>query len=87
MKRLGMGRWAVGGTAAIRVYDKDQYEREKTERAQAGILDFPGAGPTDILGTEGRPFDELGLPGEAFPFDAYERDGGYDHVQTREDDA
>lgn len=87
MKRLGMGRWAVGGTAAIRVYDKDQYEREKTERAQAGILDFPGAGPTDVLGIEGRPFDELGLPGEAFPFDAYERDGGYDHVQTREDDA
>jgi len=87
MKRLGMGRWAVGGTAAIRVYDQDQYEREKAERAQAGILDFPGAGPSDVLGVDGRPIDALGLPSEANPFDAYERDGGYDHIQTREDDA
>lgn len=33
-KRLGLGDWAIGGTKAIYAYDKDQYERERIERAE-----------------------------------------------------
>ncbi len=40
MKRQGLGKWAVGGTKAIREYDSDRYEIEKIERKQAGNLDF-----------------------------------------------
>ena len=38
-----MGRWAVGGSKAIWAYDAGQYEREREERAKAGIIDFPGS--------------------------------------------
>jgi len=43
--KLGIGEWAVGGTKAIYAYDKDRYDIERDQRAQAGIIDFPGAGP------------------------------------------
>jgi hypothetical protein len=42
-KTLGIGEWAVGGTKAIRQYDEDRYEAERTERAQAGLTDYPEA--------------------------------------------
>jgi hypothetical protein len=86
MKRLGMGRWAVGGTKAIYAYDPEHYDRERIERERAGIIDFPGLGPDEIRQMEGRQIDGIGLfePGN----DAYyEREGGYDHIQTNEDDA
>ena len=38
-KKLGLGKWAVGGTKAIYAYDPEQYEREKQEREAAGIFD------------------------------------------------
>ena len=36
-KRLGLGDWAVGGTKAIYQYDPEQYERERTQRAEMGL--------------------------------------------------
>jgi len=44
-KKLGLGDWAVGGTKAIYAYDADRYDIERDQRAQAGIIDFPGMGP------------------------------------------
>jgi hypothetical protein len=63
LQRLGMGKWAVGGTKAIWRYDPNQYVSEREAMEAAGITRF---GPE---------------------VDVYERDGGYDVVQTREDDA
>jgi hypothetical protein len=42
--RLGLGEWAVGGTKAVYAYDADRYDIEREQRAQAGIIDFPGYG-------------------------------------------
>lgn len=64
-KKLGLGRWAKGGTKVIWQYDEAQYAFDKMERLEAGIQDFPAqGGPEDYAG-----------------------DGGYDVVQTAEDDA
>lgn len=43
--KLGIGDWAVGGTKAIYAYDADQYDKEKDQRAKAGIVDFTEFGP------------------------------------------
>ena len=43
--RLGLGDWAVGGTKGIYAYDPERYDVEREQRAQAGIIDFPGYGP------------------------------------------
>ena len=37
-KKLGLGDWAVGGTDAIRIYNPEQYERERREREEMGIV-------------------------------------------------
>ena len=65
--KLGIGEYAVGGTKAIYAYDQERYDIEREERAQAGIIDFPGQGPegTGIGGATGgaieqRPVDGLG---------------------------
>jgi hypothetical protein len=39
-QRLGTGEFAVGGTKAIREYDPEYYDRERMERAEAGIMDY-----------------------------------------------
>jgi hypothetical protein len=57
-KAFGMGKWAAGGSKSIRKYDEDRYELERAERAEAGIIDYPGAygqegeGPTDLFGMD-----------------------------------
>ncbi len=85
-KRLGLGRWSIGGTKLIYAYDQDQYDRERLERERAGIIDFPGLGPDDIPALEGAEYDEFGFP--ASSDGDYEREeGGYDFTQTGEDDA
>ena len=43
--KLGLGDWAVGGTKGIYAYDAERYDVERDQRAQAGIIDFPGYGP------------------------------------------
>jgi hypothetical protein len=45
--KLGIGEYAVGGTKAIYAYDQDRYDIEREQRAEAGIVDFPGQGPYD----------------------------------------
>ncbi len=40
LQRLGMGKWAVGGTKAIWRYDPNQYVSEKEAMAAAGITRF-----------------------------------------------
>jgi hypothetical protein len=63
--KLGIGEYAVGGTKAIYAYDQERYDIEREERAQAGIIDFPGQGPDGTGGVGGaageqRPVDGLG---------------------------
>ena len=73
-KKLGLGKWAVGGTKAIYAYDPEQYEREKQERLAAGIMDTTNMEP------QGRQYDADG-------FAVGGEEEGVDHTQTREDDA
>ena len=51
--KLGIGEYAVGGTKAIYAYDQDRYDIERDQRAEAGIVDFPGQGPYDTGEGEG----------------------------------
>jgi hypothetical protein len=70
--RLGLGKWAAGGTKGIYAYDQDRYDIEREERAKAGIIDFPGHGPeggvmdqaTDGLGYYNTGGDEEGYIGD-----------------------
>jgi hypothetical protein len=76
-KRLGLGRWAVGGTAAIRQYDDDHYEFEREERLKNGIIDFPG-----IEAAQGRQYNMFDLmEGGGGPAEE-----GYDNAQVAADD-
>lgn len=86
-KKLGLGKWAVGGTKAIYAYDQDQYDREREDRLRAGIIDFPetGIAGQDIPGRDGRAVDQIGL--YDYNVDAnYEREG-YEHEQTNPEDS
>lgn len=78
-KMLGIGRWAVGGTSAIRIYDADRWDAERSERAAAGIFDF-AARPDGDSAPDGRSYDMIGLSNYESAQD------GYDNVQTNEDD-
>jgi hypothetical protein len=83
-KRLGLGKWAVGGTKLIYAYDKDYYDLERQKREAAGIIDFPGLGPDQMESLEGRQVDEFGFP--IFDDNVFEAEGGYDHNQHGDDD-
>lgn len=41
-RKLGLGKYSVGGTAAIYRYDPEQYERDKAQRAAMGFNEFAG---------------------------------------------
>jgi hypothetical protein len=82
-KKLGLGKWAVGGTKAIYAYDADRYDYERDERAAAGIVDFPGYGPEGGGVPQGRP---VGADGFVDYGAEYEREGGYDHNEQAGDD-
>jgi hypothetical protein len=58
--KLGIGEYAVGGTKLIYAYDQDRYDIEREQRAEAGIIDFPGKGPYDEAGGDQRQLDGLG---------------------------
>jgi hypothetical protein len=58
--KLGLGDWAVGGTKGIYAYDQDRYDIEREQRADAGIIDFPGYGPEGPGAPAGREVDGLG---------------------------
>ena len=76
-KRLGMGKWAVGGTKLIYAYDKDYYDRERERRLDSGIIDFPGLTNEDPQ--QGRQVDAMGFAVEG-------EQEGYDHAQHGDDD-
>ena len=40
MQRLGLGKWAVGGTKAVYTLDADQLDREREQRIEMGLGDF-----------------------------------------------
>ncbi len=54
LQRLGMGKWAVGGTKAIWRYDPNQYISEREAMEAAGITRF---GPQEDVYTRGDGYD------------------------------
>lgn len=70
-KKLGLGDWAVGGTKAIRLYNEDQYERDRIQRLEMGFVDFP----------QGQQQQEQQQQDQF-----YEQNAAYDTAQTVEDD-
>ncbi len=55
-KKLGIGaKYSIGGTKAVYQYDSERYDIERTEREEAGIMDFGTGG----FGPEGEPVQEL----------------------------
>ena len=42
-QRLGLGKYAVGGTKVIYSYDKEYYDIERQKRVDAGITEIPGS--------------------------------------------
>ncbi len=83
-KRLGLGKWAVGGSKLIYAYDKDYFDLEREKRIAAGIIDFPGMSTGELPVPEGREHDEYGFP--VYHDEEFEREGGYDVQQHGEDD-
>ena len=74
-KRLGLGDWAIGGTKAIYLYNPEQYERDRVQRTNMGIVDFA---PEDRA--VGPPVDKNG-------FKITRGDGeGYDTTHLMEED-
>ena len=84
-KRLGLGKWAVGGTKLIYAYDKDYYDLERQKRIEEGNIDFPGQGNGEMDAPQGRANDAMGFPQHTD--EEYEREGGYDNNQHADDDA
>ena len=82
-KRLGLGKWAVGGTKLIYAYDKDYYDIERQKRLDAGIIDFPGNGNGELGVPQGKEMDDFGFP--VLNDMDLELDGGYDHNQQNDD--
>ena len=80
-KRLGIGKWAVGGTKLIHSYDKEYYDLERQKRISAGISDFPGQ--EDEL-YQGRKVDDMGF--DEYNDEEMEADGGYDFNQHDDDE-
>lgn len=81
-KRLGLGKWAVGGTSKIYKYDAEYYDEEREKRLAAGIVEFPGRDQLDPA--LGREVDDLGF--HVYTDAEMEADGGYDFNQHGDDD-
>jgi hypothetical protein len=83
--KLGIGDWAVGGTKAIYAYDADRYDIERDQRAQAGIVDFPGFGPEGVHPAQA-PVDGLGYLQEHGEEAGYIDDGQLGDINGFDDD-
>jgi hypothetical protein len=83
--KLGIGEWAVGGTKAIYAYDKERYDIERDQRAQAGIIDFPGMGPEAMAAPMGQ-MDGLGYFHEQGDEAGYIDDGELGDINGFDDD-
>jgi hypothetical protein len=84
-RRLGLGKYAVGGTKLIYMYDKDFYDQERVRRLDSGMIDFPGVSTGEDLPAAGREYDVYGLP--VFQENAIDEWGqGYDMDQHGEEE-
>ena len=74
-KKLGIGRWAIGGSKLIWSYNADQYDKER----EARLKEYNAAGET-LNGVEplGRPTDALGMTDYGQEYT--EREGGYEYT-------
>jgi hypothetical protein len=74
-KKIGIGRWAIGGSKLIWAYNPEQYDKER----EARLNEYNPAGETlDGVQELGRPTDALGLTD--FGQEYNEREGGYDYT-------
>jgi hypothetical protein len=71
-KRLGMGKWSVGGTKLIYAYDKEYYDQEREKRLHAGIMDDMGDMDDMGYGEGDEPFEEEGYDNNQHGDDDYE---------------
>jgi hypothetical protein len=69
-KKLGIGKWAVGGSKLIWEYNKDYYDLESEKRYEAGISDFP---------------DQLEQSEDALGFRNSGEEAGYDNSEQNDD--
>ena len=69
-KKLGIGDWAIKAKD-VYIYNPEQYEKDRDQRAQMGFADFPATAKDN-------------LEREADNF--YEQNAAYDTHQTKEDD-
>ena len=79
MKRLGLGKWSVGGTKAITTLDPEQLERERLKRIEMGIGDF-------ITDEASMANARALLQDDAFGGGGAGAEAGYDVGQVGEDD-
>jgi len=85
--KLGIGDWAVGGTKAIYAYDPDQYDKERQQRAKAGIVDFQEFSPeTRAGGAVGIQQDALGYDQGQGDEAGYIDDGELGNINGFDDD-
>lgn len=79
MKRLGLGKWSIGGTKAITTLDPDQLEREQVKRIEMGFGDFITDPATAAHAQALLHEDDFGGGGAG-------AEGGYDNEQMGSDD-
>lgn len=79
MKRLGLGKWSIGGTKAIRTLDPEQLEREQAKRIEMGFGDFITDEATAAHAQNLLHEDDYGGGGAG-------AEGGYDNEQMGSDD-
>jgi hypothetical protein len=79
MKRLGLGKWSVGGTKAITTLDPEQLERERLKRIEMGIGDF-------ITDEATVTYAQALLQEDAFGGGGQGAEGGYEVDQIGSDD-
>jgi hypothetical protein len=79
MKRLGLGKWSIGGTKAITTLDPEQLEREQAKRIEMGFGDFITDEATATHAQALLREDEYGGGGAG-------AEGGYDNEQMGSDD-
>jgi hypothetical protein len=79
MKRLGIGKWSIGGTKAITTLDPEQLERERVKRIEMGIGDFITDEATVAHANRLLQDDAFGGGGDG-------AEGGYDVGQQSADD-
>lgn len=82
--KFGLGEWAVGGTTAIYKYDGGQYDKERDQRAEAGIISFPEFAPEGAVNAKAQ--DGLGYFQDQGDETGYIDDGELGDINGFDDD-